>query len=168
MSFGQHISVFFLGVLAMAAVTQLTMTPKTTLGRRKATQEKAFLLNVGLIFRSQGVADGFIKEWGRAADYCLANEGFLFAYELAQSDQDPLRYLITERYRSKADYLGAHRSSPAFLQFRPKMKALQDEGAVLISGDCVHCVSCVLVVLLVVQCSYQVIVCTVCHVYWRC
>ena len=54
------------------------------------------------------------KEWAKAADYCLANEDFLFAYELAQSDQDPLRYLITERYRSKADYLGAHRSSSAF------------------------------------------------------
>ena len=108
------IAAFLLGVLTMTAVTQLTMTPKTSLGRRKATQERAFVLNVGLTFRSQGVADGFIKEWAKAADYCLANEDFLFAYELAQSDQDPLRYLITERYRSKADYLGAHRSSSAF------------------------------------------------------
>ena len=111
---------FLLGVLAMTAVTQLTMTPKTTLGRRKATQERAFVLNVGLSFRSQGVADGFIKEWGKAADYCMANEDFLFAYELAQSDQDPLRYLITERYRSKADYLGAHRSSSAFKVTSPR------------------------------------------------
>ena len=109
---------FLLGVLTMTAVTQLTMTPKTSLGRRKATQERAFVLNVGLTFRSQGVADGFIKEWAKAADYCLANEDFLFAYELAQSDQDPLRYLITERYRSKADYLGAHRSSSAFKVMR--------------------------------------------------
>jgi len=104
----------------MTAVTQLTMTPKTTLGRRKATQERAFVLNVGLSFRSQGVADGFIKEWGRAADYCMANEDFVFAYELAQSDQDPLRYIITERYRSKADYLGAHRSSSAFKVTSPR------------------------------------------------
>lgn len=111
---------FLLGVLAMTAVTQLTMTPKTTLGRRKATQERAFVLNVGLSFRSQGVADGFIKEWGRAADYCMANEDFVFAYELAQSDQDPLRYIITERYRSKADYLGAHRSSSAFKVTSPR------------------------------------------------
>ena len=60
---------FLLGVLTMTAVTQLTMTPKTSLGRRKATQERAFVLNVGLTFRSQGVADGFIKEWAKAADY---------------------------------------------------------------------------------------------------
>ena len=74
----------------MTAVTQLTMTPKTTLGRRKATQERAFVLNVGLSFRSQGVADGFIKEWGKAADYCMANEPFLFHYEVARSDKDPV------------------------------------------------------------------------------
>ena len=63
--------------------------------------------------------------------------------------------MIYERYRSKADYLGAHRSSPAFLQFRPKMKALQDAGDVLISGDRVQCKSCVLVVLIVVETSLQ-------------
>jgi len=36
-----------------------------------------------------------------------------------------LRYLIYERYRSKDDYLGAHKQSQAFAAFRPKMKALQ-------------------------------------------
>ena len=29
------------------------------------------------------------QEWGRAADYCLANEDFLYAYELAQSNPNP-------------------------------------------------------------------------------
>eukprot|EP00320_Phaeocystis_rex_P021629 CAMPEP_0119058814 /NCGR_PEP_ID=MMETSP1178-20130426/3084_1 /TAXON_ID=33656 /ORGANISM="unid sp, Strain CCMP2000" /LENGTH=129 /DNA_ID=CAMNT_0007039799 /DNA_START=155 /DNA_END=544 /DNA_ORIENTATION=- len=119
----------------MAAVMQLSSAPTTTLGRQKATKERAFVLNVGLSFRSQGVADGFIKEWGKAADYCLRNEDFLFAYEISQSDQDPLRYLITERYRSKADYLGAHRSSSAFKAFRPGMKALQASGDVVVTGS---------------------------------
>jgi quinol monooxygenase YgiN len=36
-----------------------------------------------------------------------------------------LRYLIYERYRSKDDYLGAHKQSQAFVDFRPKMKAMQ-------------------------------------------
>ena len=31
------------------------------------------------------------------------------ADEVSQSDKDPLSYVITEQYRSKADYLGAHR-----------------------------------------------------------
>ena len=93
-------------------------------------------------------------DWAAAADWCYAHEPFLspfagvgecegaentrrrrrYHYELARSDKDPLRYLIYERYRSKADYLGAHRSSPAFLAFRPKMKALQDAGRIVVSG----------------------------------
>ena len=65
----------------------------------------------------------------------MRNEPFLYAYEIAQSDQEPLKYLITERYRSKADYLGAHRSSSAFKTFRPRMKALQNRGDVIVTGS---------------------------------
>ena len=135
MSFAQHCLAFACGVMATVGAMHLTGGPTTALGRRKATSEKAFVLNVGLQFRSQAVADGFVKEWGKAAAYCLRNEAFLFAYEIAQSDQDPLKYLITERYRSKADYLGAHRSSSAFKEFRPGMKALQTSGEVVVTGS---------------------------------
>ena len=36
-----------------------------------------------------------------------------------------LRYLIYERYRSKADYLGRHKQSSAFNYFRPILKSMQ-------------------------------------------
>ena len=129
---------FVLGLLT--ALTATHLTPKltgsfTALGRRKATGEKAFVLNVVLQFRDRVTAESLVRDWRLAADYCLANEDFLFAYEMAQSDQDPLRYAVMERYRSKADYLGAHRSSPAFKEFRPKMKALQSSGDVVVTGS---------------------------------
>lgn len=57
------------------------------------------------------------------------------ADEIAKSDKNPLHYNIIERYRSKADYTGAHRSSPAFHKFRPKMKALQEAGKVQVGGN---------------------------------
>ena len=128
---------FALGVLAtllaMHVVPPLAANT-TSLGRRKAVGEKAFILTVNLQFTTHGVANALVREWTRAAEYCLANENFLFAYEMAQSDQDPLRYMVIERYRSKADYLGAHRSSTAFKEFRPKMKELQTRGDVVVSG----------------------------------
>jgi DNA gyrase inhibitor GyrI len=31
-----------------------------------------------------------IGEWRKAADYCLTNEPFLFHYEVARSDKDPV------------------------------------------------------------------------------
>lgn len=65
----------------------------------QAHGEKAFVLSVGLQFRSTESAETLIKEWSHAADYCIANEPFLYHYEVSQSDQDPLKYLIFERYR---------------------------------------------------------------------
>ena len=128
---------FTLGVLITLTVTQLMQATvhSTTLGRAKATGERAFVLNVGLQFHEPAAAERLVHEWSKAAAYCLANEKFLYAYEMAQSDQDPLRYLVTERYRSKADYLGAHRSSSAFKEFRPKMKELQNSGEVVVTGS---------------------------------
>ena len=107
----------------------------TTLGRTKATAEKAFVLSVGLQFRDKGSAETLLKAWEQAARYCIEHEPFLFAYEVAQSDSDPLKYVILERYRSKLDYTGAHRRSPAFKAFRPQMRAMQDSGAVTVSGQ---------------------------------
>lgn len=132
-------------VAAVSSVLALTvghalgsLGPHTTLGRAKAKSEKAFLLSVGLKFSDRESADGLLDAWAAAAAWCLEHEPFLFAYEVAQSDQDPLTYTIIERYRSKADYLGPHRSSPAFKLFRPKMRALQDRGKVVVSGSSYH------------------------------
>ena len=135
MSFAQLCLAFAFGVMTTVFVMQLSGRPTTTLGRRKATNEKAFVLNVGLQFHSQDAAESLVREWGKAAAYCLKHEPFLFAYEISQSDQDPLKYLISERYQSKAHYLGAHRSSSAFKEFRPSMKALQSRGDVVVTGS---------------------------------
>ena len=108
---------------------------RTSVGRVKAVNEKAFMLSVGLRFADQGAAEFLLGEWSKAAAYCLENEPFLYAYEVAQSDKDNLSYVILERYRSKGDYLGAHRHSPAFKRFRPQMRALQDSGRVTVSGS---------------------------------
>ena len=109
--------------------------PTTTTGRAKATHDKAFVLSVGLQFRNAADATDLLAAWKDAAEWCLTHEPFLFAYEVAQSDKDPNRYVIIERYRSKEDYTGPHRSSPAFKRFRPRMRALQDSGAVVVTGD---------------------------------
>jgi len=108
---------------------------RTTLGRDKAQGEKAFVLAVSLSFQDDDTANELLKAWAKAAAWCLEHEPFLFAYEVAQSDSDPLKYVIVERYRSKEDYTGPHRRSPAFMAFRPKMRALQDSGRVAVTGQ---------------------------------
>ena len=94
----------------------------------------AFVLTVGLRFQDMNSAAHLLSAWRAAADYCIANEPFLYAYEVAQSDKDNLTYMIFERYRSKQDYVGPHRHSEAFKTFRPIMHAMQTSGAVIVSG----------------------------------
>ena len=78
---------------AAATLTSVSLLPHlrgnhvTTLGRPKAKGEKAFMLSVGLKFQDSATAVSFLRAWGKAADYCIAHEPFLFAYEVAQSDQ---------------------------------------------------------------------------------
>ena len=118
-----------------SAGRQKSRSDVTSAGRQKVRGASAFVLSVGLQFRDESEAKTLVEAWRQAADYCLTNEPFLFAYEIAQSDKDPLRFVIIERYRSRADYVGPHRQSPAFKAFRPKMRALQDSGAVTVTGD---------------------------------
>lgn len=109
--------------------------PSTTRGRVKSRGEKAFVLAVELRFRDAAAAEAIVKEWALAAEYCLVHEPFLFHYEIARSDKDPLRYMVYERYRSKADYIGPHKLSPAFAAFRPKLKEMQESARVEVVGE---------------------------------
>ena len=124
-----------LGTLLVSSGYHAHTSHVTTLGRPKAVGEKAFVLSVNLQFEDNASAKALLKAWGEAADWCVENEPFLFAYEIAQSDQDPLKYVIFERYRSKEDYTGPHRKSPAFKAFRPQMRLLQESGKVTVTGS---------------------------------
>ena len=107
----------------------------TTSGRAKVRGEKAFVLAVNLKFRTEADAANLIKRWRFVADHCHRNEPWLYSYEIAQSDKAPLEYMMIERYHTKEEYLTLHRHSDAFKAFRPEMKALQDSGAVVVSGS---------------------------------
>ena len=124
-----------LGTLLVSSAYRSHADHLTTLGRPKAVGEKAFVLAVNLQFQDNVSAENLLKAWGQAAEWCVKNEPFLYAYEVAQSDQDPLKYVIFERYRSKEDYTGPHRKSPAFKAFRPQMRLLQESSKVTVTGS---------------------------------
>jgi len=106
-------------------------------GERGRNIERAFVLRVDLKFMNVDDANALIAAWGEAADWCRANEEFLWHYEISRSDQDETgtTFSIYERYRSKEDYLRSHKESAAFKTFRPKMQALQDAGRLVVSGS---------------------------------
>ena len=132
---GRDLLVAAMSVISTLVVMRVLSAPATTTGRPKARGERAFVLSVNLNFHSASAADELIKDWAKIADYCYRFEPFLYQYEISQSDKQQLRYTVVERYRSKEDYLQLHKSSMAFKEFRPKMKAMQDRGDVEVSGD---------------------------------
>ena len=96
----------------------------------------AFTLLVTLKFKSEKYVDQLLSDIKPLCDYIKANEPTTLAYEVMKSDKDPLMVTLMERYADKDEaYLKIHKSSKPFLEFRPKLKAMQDDGNVEISGE---------------------------------
>ena len=77
----------------------------------------------------------FLLAFADMAAHVRQHEPGTLAYEALLNSRDPLKVLILERYRNmQRDYLQTHKSSAAFLEFRPKLKALEEAGHVKISG----------------------------------
>lgn len=96
----------------------------------------AFSLFVTLQFSAEEHKETFLQDIAPLAAYIRNEEPDTIAYEVLLSDQDPLKVLVMERYKDKDNaFLKVHRSSPLFLEFRPKLKAMQEAGYVTIQGN---------------------------------
>jgi quinol monooxygenase YgiN len=82
------------------------------------------MLLVSLHFDSIAERDAWIEIWRPLAAYVQAHEPHTLAFELAVADTDAGKVVVAERYRRKADFVGAHRSSAAFLAYKSAAEAL--------------------------------------------
>ena len=124
----------FLSVCAVAGLVGLVRFVRAK-SLPSQNQEPVFSLLVTLQFTSHVYKDQFLQGIAPVAKYVRDHEPDTLAYEVLLSDKDPLQVLILERYKNKRDsYLLVHKSSKAFLEFRPKLQALQESGHVSISG----------------------------------
>lgn len=96
----------------------------------------AFTLLVTMRFKSKIYVEQFLSDVRPVCQYVKNQEPTTLAYEVLQSDEDPLLLTFLERYADKEEaYLKTHKSGKAFLEFRPKLKAMQDAGNVEITGQ---------------------------------
>lgn len=109
------------------STTADSSTPTTT----------AFSLLVTLTFAAPEHKATFLADFAPLAQYVQDSErATTTSYTVLYSDQDPLRVLILERYMDKESaFLQIHKTSAAFLEFRPKLKALETAGFVTIQGE---------------------------------
>ncbi|KAL7492634.1 hypothetical protein ACHAWT_002843 [Skeletonema menzelii] len=106
-------------------------------GVAASKQPPAFVLAVNLKFSTLTHRDTFLQLIDPVCQDVLANEAeTTLSYKLAISDKDPLLVLVLERYSDKDHgYLKVHRSGTEFLNFREKLKVMQEEGGVVIQGE---------------------------------
>jgi quinol monooxygenase YgiN len=120
---------------AMAVVFMLTFLASSA-RRSPEKSSPSFTLLVALIFTDESYKQQFLRDFAPLAAYVHKHEPSTIAYEALQSDKNPLHVLILERYIDKeVAYLKVHRSSQPFLDFRPKLQKMQEEGHVTIEGQ---------------------------------
>ena len=107
----------------------------TSAGRKKERKENAWILAVVLQFKDEKSAATVLEAWEKLANWCFENEPILYHYEVGQSDQDPLKYNVCERYESKEAYLNIHKASEAFKEFKKVMVETQERDAITITGS---------------------------------
>ena len=103
---------------------------------RMSSSSPVFSLFVTLEFTSDEYLQQFLTDLKPVAEYARDNEPGTISYEVLRSDKDPLRVLLMERYKDKeVAYLQVHKSSKPFLEYRPKLKAMEEAGQVTIVGE---------------------------------
>ena len=110
-----------LGCLCVGVLVGLALSRS---GVRSVQHTNVFVLCVSITFHERKSLEAFLLLFAPYAHFVKAHEMATLSYILMQSDKDPLRIQILERYKRKEDYLTTHRSSPEFLAFRAKMQAM--------------------------------------------
>ena len=96
----------------------------------------AFSLLVTLTFDTDQSKQEFMALFAPLAEYVATHEPNTLAYQVLESDQNPLQILLLERYADKQrDYLDTHKSSTAFSDFRAKLAVMQETKQVVLSGQ---------------------------------
>ena len=104
--------------------------------RSKMSDQPAFSLLVTLTFSAPEYIETFLEDVRPLCEYVKEHEPTTIAYEVLKSDSDPLVATLLERYVDKEQaYLNIHKSSAAFLEFRPKLKAMQETRLVSVEGQ---------------------------------
>ena len=112
-----------------------SFVPKVSQTKSSHSQHP-FSLLVSLEFQDSIAKQEFVKAIEPVADYVRSNEPSTLSYQVLQSDQNPLQLLILERYMDKEEaYLQIHKSSDEFLEFRPQLQKMSEQGRVKISGN---------------------------------
>jgi quinol monooxygenase YgiN len=126
---------FVAGAFALFLV-QKVLLPGGISVRSASSGRTPFDLMVHLTFRDDDSKQTFTELFRPYCDYIEKEELSTLSYAYLQSDKDPLRGMIVERYVEKENaFLTIHRNTANFKEFRSKLQAMQDDKRVVIEGS---------------------------------
>ncbi len=103
-------------------------TPNNSATSSRDTIPSAFYLGVAVIFPTVQEKESFKTLFRPMAQFVKDHEPGTLSYELLESDKEPERILILERYVNKDYYLNVHRTSKEFLSFRAEFQKMIEKG----------------------------------------
>jgi quinol monooxygenase YgiN len=124
-----YLKVFTVGVIVGGVIASLLLfksVEPSVSSQRESIHRNVFVLGVSIKFKSQKAKMEFKHIFLPLAKYVALKEMNTLSYELAESDKDPLLVYLTERYKTKSDYLDIHRKSKEFLEFRQKFSDMKE------------------------------------------
>ncbi|GKY92976.1 hypothetical protein MPSEU_000266200 [Mayamaea pseudoterrestris] len=122
--------------LALTFLLWWPINYKSSNDKTTSKSSPIFTLLVTLTFDSIESKNDFMTALRPLAAYVQASEPNTLAYQLLESDSNPLQVTMLERYVNKqADYLEKHKSSREFQEFRAKLTAMQANKLVTVTGQ---------------------------------
>ena len=137
MNVSSNTTLQILGAFAAGALCA-TFVSKSSRAVPTRTPGKAWVLAVKLSFEgplADQAATEFLAAFTECAKLVRTDEPRTVGYEISKNTKNPLEFFIYERYAEFDAYLKLHKTTQHFAVFRPKLQALQDQGAVTISGQ---------------------------------
>ena len=89
--------------------------------RRHSSYKGAFALLITIKFSSVTDKLKFKELFTPFAEWVAINEPGTISYEMSESDKVDTQVFITERYKTKKDFIEVHRKTPTFLAFRQRL-----------------------------------------------
>ena len=122
---GTIVIVFLLGVVVTNLFYRLENSKNHQKRKDHSTLSGIFFLGIVVTFDSEIDKINFLIIFKPYAEWVKWNEPTTLAFEISQSDKNPLQMFITERYVSKGAYLEVHRASAEFIAFKEKLVELR-------------------------------------------
>lgn len=134
--FRKMVLIFLLALIPLFIFGPISEHERYLMERMAKDPPPVFTVLTTLQFEQDEHRAQFYKDVQPLCEYVKKRQHDTLAYEVLRSDTNPRVVTMVERYPNKKEaYLKRHRTSLPYLEFAPKLRAMQDAGQVTVSRE---------------------------------